>query len=124
MVMVLRKANIIFFFGCIKRSILYKVRGGAYSLSPHVRTAMKHLVLGWERGAGRRNLSQRRGPANTSKGTANIRSQSENGLGGLLMAGRGGLKKGLSEGMGDSCYCISAHIQGHRDPQVSVSSGH
>lgn len=84
-------------------------------------TAMRHLVLGWEGGASRRNLSPRRGPANSLKGTANIRSQSENGFGPLLM---GGFKKGLSEGMGDSCYCTSTHLQGHRDPQVSVSSGH
>lgn len=47
------------------------------------------------------------------------------GLGLCLWGGGGdGLKKGIFEGMGDSCYCVSPHLQGHRDPQVSMSSGH
>lgn len=48
MVMVLRKANII--FGCIK-SILYKIRGGGLFFITLMHTAMRHLVLGWEGGA-------------------------------------------------------------------------
>lgn len=49
-VMVPRKANII--FGCIKRSIMYKIKEvKVYSLLPWVHTGIRCLLLHRERGA-------------------------------------------------------------------------
>lgn len=122
MVMVLRKANII--FGCIKRSILYKTRGGDLFFIALMCTATRHLVLAWEGGtdfqANKRGPFPRRGCRHflREQPISGLRMEMDLGLYVWRDSGKGSLRGGGLLVLQHE-HLVTRPLR----PQASVSSG-